>query len=157
MSNERWIDVTEAASILKMTSRQVNRYGNQGKLRTKKAGRRVLYLLSDVASLADELRVDIRPTPQQNPLARVDDRMERLAEGQQQVLEMLQRFEEAERHRLPAPQGPTKEELREWLREIIAEQEAARRPQRSTPWIPIAAVVLMIIAVGLLAYFILLR
>src|SRR6266487_1579767 len=107
MSNERWIDVTEAASILKMTSRQVNRYGNQGKLRTKKAGRRVLYLLSDVSNLADELRVDIRPTPQHSPLARVDemsDRMQRLAEGQQLVIELMRQIEEAERRRLPAPQ-----------------------------------------------------
>jgi len=63
MSSEEWIPASDAARILHMSERQVNRYGADGKIHTRRAGRRVLYLADDVTSLADELRVDIRPAP----------------------------------------------------------------------------------------------
>jgi hypothetical protein len=63
---ENWLTAAEAARILHMSDRQVNRYGAEGKIRTRRAGRRVLYLASDVGMLADELRVDIRPAPQRS-------------------------------------------------------------------------------------------
>ncbi len=46
-----------------MTARAVNRYGNDGRLQTRRAGRRVLYLRSDVEALAAELGVALRPAP----------------------------------------------------------------------------------------------
>jgi hypothetical protein len=58
-----YIPVETAADILKMSPRMVNKYGNDGRLRTKKAGRRVLYVRTDVETLADELGVDLRPPP----------------------------------------------------------------------------------------------
>jgi hypothetical protein len=62
MSNEQnWITANEAAEVLRLTSRQVHRYGESGKIKTRRAGRRVLFLASDVASLADELQVDHKP------------------------------------------------------------------------------------------------
>jgi hypothetical protein len=162
MSDERWITVTEAAEILKMTTRQVNRYGNElGKIRTKRSGRRVLYLLADVVALADELRVDIRPGPTQSPLARpieeTRDYLRQLVEAQQRVEERLQQIEEAERRRLPPPAGPSKEEWQQWLREVLTEQEAARRtqePPRSRIQINAVniAIALMVIAVVVIIY-----
>ena len=136
MSEERWITVNEAAEILKMTTRQVNRYGNElGKIATKRSGRRVLYLLSDVVTLADELRVDIRPGPTQSALARPieesRDYLRQLVEAQRRVEEELRQIREAERLRLPPPPGPTKEEWQGWLREVLEEQEAARRTQEA--------------------------
>ncbi len=58
-----FIAVETAADILKMTPRQVNRYGNERRIRIRRAGRRVLYLRDDVESLADELGVALRPNP----------------------------------------------------------------------------------------------
>lgn len=62
--DEQWLTAGEAARILHMSERQVNRYGTSGQIRIRRAGRRVLYHPADVSRLADELRVDIRPAPQ---------------------------------------------------------------------------------------------
>jgi hypothetical protein len=62
-NDETWLTAAQAAKILRVTERQVNRYGADGRLRTQRAGRRVSYLASDVARLADELQVDKRPLP----------------------------------------------------------------------------------------------
>jgi hypothetical protein len=59
----QYIPVETAADLLKMSARMVNKYGNDGRLRTKKAGRRVLYVREDVETLAEELAVDMRPPP----------------------------------------------------------------------------------------------
>src|SRR5215212_549839 len=61
MSEETWLTAAQAAKILRVTERQVNRYGADGRLRIQRAGRRISYLASDVAKLADELQVDKRP------------------------------------------------------------------------------------------------
>jgi hypothetical protein len=58
---QQWLTATEAAEILKMTSRQVHRYGESGKITTRRAGRRVLFLGEEVAALADELQVEHKP------------------------------------------------------------------------------------------------
>lgn len=65
-TQKQWLTAGEAGRILHMSERQVNRYGSGEKprLTTNRAGRRVLYLASDVYDLAEELRVDIRPAPQ---------------------------------------------------------------------------------------------
>lgn len=60
---QNWLTAAQAAQVLKVTQRQVNRYGALGRLSTKRVGRRVLYLASDVAQLADDLQVDTRPLP----------------------------------------------------------------------------------------------
>ena len=57
MADEDYITVEDAASILRVTTRQVNRYGkgNPPKIRTQRAGKRLLYHAGDVDALADEL------------------------------------------------------------------------------------------------------
>ena len=60
---QNWLTAAQAAQVLKVTQRQINRYGALGRLNTKRVGRRVLYLASDVAQLADDLQVDTRPLP----------------------------------------------------------------------------------------------
>ncbi len=57
MTDEPYITVEDAAAVLHVTTRQVNRYGSgdSPKLRTKRAGKRVLYHREDVEALADEL------------------------------------------------------------------------------------------------------
>jgi len=60
---EEWLTVEDAASVLRLTTRQVNRYGggNEPRLRTKRVSRRVLYHRDDVEALADELNVALKP------------------------------------------------------------------------------------------------
>ena len=159
MNEERWIPVTEAAEILRMTPRQVNRYGNDNRLRTKRAGRRILYAFSDVTRLADELQVDIRPLAPQSPLARpveeVRDYLQKLVEAQHELERLI---------RIPNPSGPSKEELRDLLREVLAEQEAERRreaeqrealrsqEQQHIPWFNILVIVLLVAILAAVVY-----
>ena len=64
----QWLTAADAATILRVTSRQVHRYAEQGQLVTRRAGRRVLFSATSVAQLADELAVDIRPAAQSREL-----------------------------------------------------------------------------------------
>ena len=70
MADEEYITVEDAADILQVVPRQVNRYGNgpDARLRTRKAGRRVLYHRGDVEQLADDLGVINKPrVPRPSP------------------------------------------------------------------------------------------
>lgn len=64
----QWLTAADAATILRVTSRQVHRYAEQGHLVTRRAGRRVLFSADSVARLADELAVDVRPAAQRQEL-----------------------------------------------------------------------------------------
>ena len=57
MAEPEYITVEAAAAVLNVTTRQVNRYGkgNPPKIRTHRAGKRLLYHAGDVDALADEL------------------------------------------------------------------------------------------------------
>lgn len=65
---ETWLTAADAGKILRVTSRQVHRYGEQGQLVTRRAGRRVLFTAASVARLADDLAVDVRPAAQSREL-----------------------------------------------------------------------------------------
>jgi predicted DNA-binding transcriptional regulator AlpA len=90
---DRYITVEEAAQILGLSTRQANRYG-QGeapRLRTRKAGRRLLYHRNDVLSLAKDLdvaRTPPPPPPQKEPpppsplLPELGDRLDPLTVGE---------------------------------------------------------------------------
>jgi len=87
-NDETWLTAAQAAKILRVTERQVNRYGADGRLRTQRAGRRVSYLASDVARLADELQVDKRPLPvprQQGDGALISPQMARYIQEQSEA------------------------------------------------------------------------
>jgi excisionase family DNA binding protein len=62
---DSYITVEEAAQILGLSTRQTHRYGQSGtpRLRTRKAGRRLLYNNNDVLSLAKDLDVARTPPP----------------------------------------------------------------------------------------------
>lgn len=57
MAESEYITVEAAAAVLNVTTRQVNRYGkgDPPKIRTHRAGKRLLYHAGDVDALADEL------------------------------------------------------------------------------------------------------
>lgn len=58
-----YIPVEQVAERLKVSSRQASRYG--AKVRTQRAGRRILYHRDDVEQLADELGAEHRIPPPQ--------------------------------------------------------------------------------------------
>jgi DNA-binding transcriptional MerR regulator len=68
MNDQQWLTAADAAKVLKVTTRQVHRYAEHGQLVTRRAGRRVLFSAASVAQLADDLAVDIRPSPQRQEL-----------------------------------------------------------------------------------------
>ncbi len=59
MNDQQWLTAADAAKVLKVTTRQVHRYAEHGRLVTRRAGRRVLFSAASVAQLADDLAVDI--------------------------------------------------------------------------------------------------
>lgn len=69
MTGEPYIPVEEASQLLRVTPRQVNRYGSgdKPKLRTRRAGKRVFYHREDVEALADELDAAHRLAPPPAP------------------------------------------------------------------------------------------
>ena len=92
---EAWMTVEEAAAVLQLTARQVNRYGHgdDARLRTQRVSRRVLYHRQDVLALADELHVALKPKVASVPKAELVPvgEMVEVFERQQQQIAMLSR------------------------------------------------------------------
>lgn len=64
-----WLTAADAAKILRVSQRQVHRYGEHKQLVTRRAGRRTLFSAASVAQLADDLAVDVcPPAPQARDL-----------------------------------------------------------------------------------------
>ena len=127
---KQWLTAGEAGRILHMSERQVNRYGagENARLTTNRAGRRVLYLASDVYELADELRVDIKPAPQRTAMI---------------PPEMVQYMQD--QANLMRQQGETQASIDRRLAEI--EQRLAQSSTLSIPrWIQVAIVVIVVLA-----------
>ena len=134
MSNgvgDEYITVEEAASRLGVTTRQVNRYGggDRPKLRTARAGRRILYHRGDVDALGDELGAHRRLAPAQPTRADLipaGEMLDYLRERDTQLGEL-----QAELARLSQENGA----LRARLEDVTTERdrvrgllEAAERP-----------------------------
>ena len=131
----QWLTAGEAGRILHMSERQVNRYGSGEKprLTTNRAGRRVLYLASDVYDLAEELRVDIRPAPQRTTALMPPELVQYI---QDQAEQMRQ-------------QGETQASIDRRLAEI--EQRLAQPSGLAIPlWLKVAIGVLVVLAVAIL-------
>ena len=131
---KQWLTAGEAGRILHMSERQVNRYGSgeTPPLTTNRAGRRVLYLATDVYELADKLRVDIKPAPQKTAL--IPPEMVRYMQEQGDMM----------RHH-----GETQASIDRRLAEI--ESRLAQPPKLVIPvWIKVAIVVLVVLAVAIL-------
>ena len=135
-SDSEYISVEAAAETLRMTARQVNRYGNEGRIQTRRAGRRVLYLRTDVEALAVELGVAHRPAPRPRAelvpvghmLDYIRERDTRLDDLQKQLLAAaaeIGRLQQAlDQTRLLADQA-------ELLRQRVADLEEERNQLRA--------------------------
>ena len=134
-TQKQWLTGGEAGRILHMSERQVNRYGSGEKprLTTNRAGRRVLYLASDVYDLAEELRVDIRPAPQRST-ALMPPEMVQYIQDQAELMRQ---------------QGETQASIDRRLAEI--EQRLAQPSGLVIPlWLKVAIGVLVVLAVAIL-------
>lgn len=131
MSDERsqWLTTREAAQLLKVTDRMVGHYAVQGKIRTRREGRRVWYYSEDVQKLAQSLRVDLRP----QHITRDDvnqamiDYVRNRQETDREVLDRLQRIEQ----RLDQPPAPTPQ------------------PQRGPSWQVVATLAIVLAILGI--------
>lgn len=86
--HNEYIPVEEAAALLRLSSRMVNNYGKPpyARIRTKRAGRRILYSKPDVLTLAEELGTNDRPTePQKIQLVPISEMLEYLNQTQKQL------------------------------------------------------------------------
>lgn len=61
MSDDQWVSAHTAAARLKRTERQLRRYAQAGRVRSRLSGARVQYNAADVEQLATELHQDERP------------------------------------------------------------------------------------------------
>lgn len=111
MSIERrseWMTAREAAKLLRVTERMIGHYAKNGKLHTRREGRRVWYLSEDVQKLAAELQTDLRPT--QITRQDVNEEMVKYISDRRQidqdVLDRLQRIEDKVNQPQPAPVLP---------------------------------------------------
>ena len=134
LTKKLWLTAGEAARILHMSERQVNRYGSgeAPRLTTNRAGRRVLYLASDVYELADELRVDIKPAPQKTAL--IPPEVVRYMQDQADMMRQ---------------QGETQASIDRRLAEIEQRISIVGTPVIPI-WIQIAIIVLVVLAVAIL-------
>lgn len=97
MTDETWLSTTQAAQALRMSTRQVTRYVESGRLMSKRAGRRLLVSASSVASLADELAIDVPrggpPARRQELPAEVVKYLTEQGSAQRDALDRLERIE----------------------------------------------------------------
>ena len=137
MSNNdtQWLTAADAGKILRVTSRQVHRYAEQGQLVTRRAGRRVLFSAESVAQLADELAVDVRPAPSQRQDLIPPEMVRYLQEQAEQMRQ----------------QGETQQSIDRRLAEI------ERQQQQTPPWVRnlyyLFALLIILFGVAFLVFF----
>ena len=90
---DEWLTVEDAAVVLRLTPRQVNRYGSgdEPRLRTKRVSRRVLYHRQDVEELADELNVVLKPRvaqPSRAEMVPVGDMLDYIRDRDNQLAQL---------------------------------------------------------------------
>src|SRR5262245_357218 len=136
MSDE-WMTVHDAARILRVSTRQAHRYAEEGRIVTRRAGRRVLFSRDSVVKLADDLAVDIRPAPQSRELLppEVVRHLTEQAETTRRQVETGQRIEQ---------------------RLDTIEQRLAQPPQITIPrWLVVVFVLVLILLLAILLLLIL--
>jgi hypothetical protein len=144
MADEEYITVEDAADILRVVPRQVNRYGNgpDARLRTRKAGRRVLYHRGDVETLADDLGVVNKPQTPRTPASELvpqgkvlEEWRLREREHQEQINELHAKLNAAA-HRIGELEAQLQHRLSPEQERALRDELAAYKTQLSggRPW-----------------------
>lgn len=87
MNEQEWLTAEQVAEILRVSLRHAYRYGEDGKIVTRKAGRRIQFSRASVEELAAELNVDIKPPTrlQKTDLLPASELLEYLKQVQDQL------------------------------------------------------------------------
>ncbi len=139
MSDEQYIGAEEAAKILRVSSRMVYRYGEEGKLRTIRPGRRILFHIADVHGLAEVQDAEHRPAPR-TEIITGDEAIGLIREQQNQLMLLSRRIGELEgmlsQRLLPADEHALRSQVNELESEVTRLQQALEQAQQdeARPW-----------------------
>lgn len=109
-TQHEWMTAREVARLLKVTERMIGHYAAQGKLRTRREGRRVWYYSEDVQKLAGTLHADLRiaQTTREDVNRAMVDYIQDRQRVDREMLDRLQRIEERlDQPSPPAERGPS--------------------------------------------------
>lgn len=160
MSNDEWFNAAEAQAYVNRTDRQLRRYAQQGRVRTRKRGGRVEYARADLDQLRDTLPDDPEPRGGQQivPAGELLSYVERLqAELQQSAArEGYLRAQLEQRLALPDERALRDDLAAERQRRAAIEAELQQmRGGRRVAWL--VAIVLAVLLIGAIVYLILIR
>lgn len=145
MTNDVWLEASDAAERLHRTERQIYRYGTTGRVRTRRHGRRTQFHATDIETLAAELGAtdEARPpkAPRQEimePGAMLDylrERDARLDQAQREIQQLIYQLgqKDAELGRRALPEAV--DALRQELEQVKSERDALREQvTQRKPW-----------------------
>ncbi len=139
MSDEQYIGAEEAARILRVSSRMVYRYGEEGKLRTIRPGRRILFHIADVHGLAEAQDAEHRPAPR-TEIITGDEAIGLIREQQNQLMLLSRRIGELEgmlsQRLLPVDEQALRSRVNDLESEVTRLQQALEQAQQdeARPW-----------------------
>ena len=128
--HNEYIPVEEAAILLRLSPRMVNNYGKPpySRIKTKRAGRRILYSKPDVLALAEQLGADNQPPePHKTQLVPIGEMLEYLNQTQKQLNQAM--LEVGRLQGLLDNQRQIAQDANE-LRQQLAAAEATREAQQ---------------------------
>ncbi len=141
--DDQWLTADDVAQRLGLTTRQVNRYGmptatKPARLRTQRAGRRVLYHHEDVETLAQELQPRLRPrvSRPKTDLVPAGEMLQYIRERDQQLADVQAQLNQAliEIGRLQGQLSET-QRIRGQLEAVQAERDELQETiKRAQPW-----------------------
>ena len=140
-SDQTWLDPHEAAERLNRTERQVYRYGKEGRVTTRRHGRRTQFLAADVEKLAAELGAADEPRSPKPPrlelmepgavLDSFNRYLESLEEKNRQIQELMYRLgqQDTELQRRLLPEDAESLRQRAEETDTLRQQLAAQQQQ----------------------------
>ncbi len=143
---EKYVALQEAQEILRHSQRQVQYYVSGGKIRSRKAGRRLMLLQEDVQRMADENGAHLKepPKPTVEMLPDTGPLIDYLREKDSQIVHMARRIGELEaqleQRLIPEDASVLREELavakyriQELERQAQVQEQIAQAEERQ-PW-----------------------
>lgn len=160
MSNDEWLNAAESQAYVNRTDRQLRRYAQQGRVRTRKRGGRVEYARADLDTLREGFPDDPEPRGGQQivPAGELLSYVERLqAELQQSAArEGYLRAQLEQRLALPDERALRDDLAAERQRRAAIEAELQQmRGGRRVAWL--IAIVLAVLLIAAIGYLLLIR
>ncbi len=167
MSNDEWINATEAQAYVGRTDRQLRRYAQQGRVRTRKRGGRVEYARADLDLVRESMPDDPEPRGNQQivPAGELLGYVRELQEQLQQSAAREGYLRAQLEQRLALPDERTlRDELaqeRQYRKQIEAESAAAlaelRRTQGGRRYERVLYLVIALVLIAAIVYLVFIR